>query len=105
MVEALAAEGYQRRDSQHQATPDWHIYADMFPITLKTGTVPMTNLLPYGRVEEEPLTTAVASARWRETSLHAWGGIGINQWYSPTDCDRIAHGINKVLSQPIAALR
>jgi hypothetical protein len=25
-------------------------------------------------------------------------GIGLNQWYSPTDCDRIARGINKVLA-------
>ena len=24
--------------------------------------------------------------------------IGLNQWYSPADCDHIAHGINKVLA-------
>ncbi|HMN30577.1 MAG TPA: hypothetical protein PKE45_20670, partial [Caldilineaceae bacterium] len=37
LAEALEAEGINAWRRGENARPDWHIYSDMFPITLKTG--------------------------------------------------------------------
>ncbi len=98
IVQALAAEGIGAGMRGANPRPDWHIYADMFPITLKTGTMP----------NDQPFATQGQAGAGVDYSrglcpvaddlFARMVGIGLNQWYSPTDCDRIAHGINKVLA-------
>jgi 8-amino-3,8-dideoxy-alpha-D-manno-octulosonate transaminase len=100
IVEALNAEGIRAGMHGEQPRPDWHIYADMFPITLRTGSTPDDRPfeLPVyqergGRAEYNRGLCPVA-----DDLFNRHISIGLNQWYSPADCDRIASGINKVLS-------
>jgi 8-amino-3,8-dideoxy-alpha-D-manno-octulosonate transaminase len=98
LVKALAAEGIGASTHGANPRPDWHIYTDMFPITLKTGT--MSNDQPF----------ASASGEAPEVDYHRglcpvaddlferMVSVGLNQWYSPLDCDQIARGLNKVFA-------
>jgi 8-amino-3,8-dideoxy-alpha-D-manno-octulosonate transaminase len=98
IVEALAAEGIHAGIRGAERRPDWHIYADMFPITLKTGTMPNDQPFTLGREAGETLDYSRGLCPVADDLFARMVGIGINQWYSPTDCDRIARGINKVLA-------
>lgn len=100
IVEALRAEGVNCGLRGENAKPDWHVYADMFPITLKTGTMPDDHPfdLPIyqerdGHVEYRKGQCPVADDLFNRNI-----SIPLNQWYSPTDCDQIALAINKVLA-------
>ncbi len=100
LVEALKAEGINGGIRGENGKPDWHIYADMFPITLKTGTMPEDRPfdLPIyqerdGHVEYEKGQCPVADDLFNRNV-----SIPLNQWCSSSDCDKIAAGINKVLS-------
>ncbi|MFN8442925.1 MAG: DegT/DnrJ/EryC1/StrS family aminotransferase [Caldilineaceae bacterium] len=100
IVEALRAEGIHCWMRGEHAKPDWHVYADMFPITLKTGTI----------AADQPFDQPIYQQRGGHAS-YAKGqcpvaddlflrniSIPLNQWYSEQDCDAIAAGINKVLT-------
>lgn len=100
IVAALNAEGIRCGMRGEKPRPDWHIYADMYPITLKPGT--MATDQPFdqpiyqerdGHVEYHKGQCPVADDLFNRNIA-----IGLNQWYAPEDCDRIAAGINKVLS-------
>ncbi|HXF64547.1 MAG TPA: DegT/DnrJ/EryC1/StrS family aminotransferase [Caldilineaceae bacterium] len=100
MVEALNAEGIACRMHAADPRPDWHLYADMFPITLKTGTMPTDQPfdLPIyrergGEVRYERGLCPVADDLFSRQI-----NVPLNQWYTPNDCDRVAAGINKVLA-------
>jgi dTDP-4-amino-4,6-dideoxygalactose transaminase len=94
IVEALEAEGIEGGIHGANPRPDWHIYTDMFPITLKTGA--MSSDQPFAGAEQVEYSRGLCPVA---DDLYARGvNIGLDQWYSPTDCDRIAHGINKVLA-------
>ncbi len=100
IVQALRAEGISASMRGENNRPDWHIYADMFPITLKTGTMP----------DDRPFDLPIYQERDGHVEYHAGQcpvaddlfnrsiNIGLNQWYSATDCDALAAGINKVLA-------
>ena len=100
IVEALRAEGIGCGLRGENGKPDWHIYADMFPITLKTGTMP----------EDRPFDLPIYQERDGHVEYHKGQcpvaddlfnrgiTIPLNQWYVAQDCDRIAAGINKVLA-------
>jgi 8-amino-3,8-dideoxy-alpha-D-manno-octulosonate transaminase len=99
LAEALGAEGIGAGYRGAQARPDWHVYSDMFPITLKTGT--MNTDQPFdlpeyherdGQVEYRRGDCPVADDLFNRSVT-----IGLNQWYAVEDCDAIAAGINKVL--------
>lgn len=96
IVEALAAEGIRAGIHGANPRPDWHIYADMFPITLKTGTMP--NDLPFARQDADDVDYSRGVCSVADDLFDRMVSIGLNQWYSPSDCDRIARGINKVLA-------
>jgi hypothetical protein len=96
---ALRAEGISAGYRGPSARPDWHVYADMFPITLKSGTMPQDrpfDLPEYherdGHVEYAKGLCPVADDLFNRSL-----SIPLNQWYSEADCDAIAVGINKVL--------
>ena len=98
IVEALAAEGIRAGIHGANPRPDWHIYADMFPITLKTGTMP--NDQPFA-----PSTGEAREVEYRrglcpvaDDLFHRMVSIGLNQWYTPLDCEQIARGLNKVFA-------
>ena len=96
---ALRAEGIPAGYRGPNGRPDWHVYSDMFPITLKPGTMPTDrpfDLPEYqerdGHVEYAKGLCPVADDLFNRSVT-----IPLNQWYSETDCDAIAAGINKVL--------
>jgi dTDP-4-amino-4,6-dideoxygalactose transaminase len=99
LVQALNAEGI--RASMHAANPqpDWHLYADMFPITLKTGTMTADQPfdLPLYRERGGEVHYGRGLCPVADDLFHRGIAIGLNQWYAPADCDAIAAGINKVL--------
>ncbi|MEZ4866603.1 MAG: DegT/DnrJ/EryC1/StrS family aminotransferase [Caldilineaceae bacterium] len=99
IVAALNAEGIRCGMRGEEPRPDWHMYADMFPITLKTGT--MADDRPFdqpiyqerdGHADYSRGQCPVAEDLYNRNIT-----IPLNQWYAPEDCDRIAAGINKVL--------
>jgi dTDP-4-amino-4,6-dideoxygalactose transaminase len=104
IVEALAAEGIRASIHGANPRPDWHIYADMFPITLKTGT--MSNDQPFALSafgaafgeEAVELDYSRGLCPVADDLFDRMVSIGLNQWYTPTDCERIGRGINKVLA-------
>jgi 8-amino-3,8-dideoxy-alpha-D-manno-octulosonate transaminase len=89
IVAALQAEGI--RAGMYSGKPDWHVFSDMFPIMLKTGTMPADQ--PFDQVEYDRELCPVADDLYRRC-VNLW----LDQWYSPADCDAIAGGINKVLA-------
>lgn len=100
IVEALAAEGIRASIHGANPRPDWHLYADMFPITLKTGTTPEDQPfdLPVYRERGGQADYGAGLCPVADDLFHRMVNIGLDQWYTPGDCDRIAQGINKVLS-------
>ncbi len=100
IVTALQAEGVGCSMRDEQAPPDWHVYSDMFPITLKYGGP--NDHCPWdcpryveasGKIEYAKGDCPVADDLFcRAVS------IGLNQWYTARDCRNIARAINKVLS-------
>jgi 8-amino-3,8-dideoxy-alpha-D-manno-octulosonate transaminase len=97
---ALKAEGISAGMRGPQAGPDWHQYSDMFPVTLRTpsaaGASPFTDpryLAKGGQVEYKKGDCPVADDLYNRVIA-----VGLNQWYSPEDCDAVATGLNKVLS-------
>ena len=100
LVEAIEAEGVACRMRGRNHKPDWHLYAYMFPITLKTGQTAGGSAFDDpryiergGQIEYNLGDCPVAEDLFaREISVH------LSEWYSPEDCDNIAAGINKVLS-------
>ncbi|MBX3015466.1 MAG: DegT/DnrJ/EryC1/StrS family aminotransferase [Caldilineaceae bacterium] len=100
IVAALNAEGIRCGIRGGTPRPDWHVYAEMFPITLKGGT--METDRPFdqpiyqerdGHVDYNLGLCPVADDLFNRTV-----SIGLDQWYAPEDCDQIAAGINKVLA-------
>ena len=76
---ALAAEGVGAFCRGRNPGPDWHIYHDMFPVTLQLGI--KRGVCP------------VADGLWERVV-----SVGIDQWWTTADCRNVAKAINKVLS-------
>lgn len=100
IVLALAAEGIRAGIHGANPRPDWHIYADMFPITLKTGTMSKDQPFDVSAFGEEAVELDYSRGLCpvADDLFDRMVSIGLNQWYAPSDCDRIARGINKVLA-------
>jgi len=80
IAEALQAEGVGAGYRGSEAAPDWHLYRDHFPLFAEHGEQCAAEKCPVA------------------TDLHnRCIGMGLNQWWSDTDCDHVAEGINKVL--------
>ncbi len=100
IVAALKAEGVGAGMRGPKAGPDWHQYADMFPVILKTPTAadasPFTDpryLAKGGQVEYKNGDCPVADDLYNRAIA-----VGLNQWYSPEDADAVAAALNKVLA-------
>ncbi len=80
LTQALGAEGVGGSVRSENPTPDWHLYREMVPITLndshpsyEKGACPVTD-------------------HWFGNMLT----MGLCQWWSEEDCDRVAAGMTKV---------
>ncbi len=82
LVQALRAEGIGAGMRGQSDRPDWHYYAHMLPL-IETKTADRAS---HG---DCPVADDLFSRTIR---------IGIDQWWSPQDCDRVAMGINKVFA-------
>jgi len=100
IVEALNAEGVGCGMRGKGAHPDWHVYHDMFPITLKSGATPdgCPFECPIYKQRGGDIHYAEGDCPVADDLYDRMITVGLNQWFSPSDCDNIAAGINKVLS-------
>jgi len=100
IVTALNAEGVGCGMRGDAAPPDWHIYHYMFPLVLQQGAPGQDNcpfgceryLQAGGKVEYKKGQCPVA-----DDLFDRMISVGLNQWYSASDCKHIAGAINKVL--------
>ena len=96
---ALAAEGLGAWTRGRQHRPDWHMVRDMFPITLKGSHVSGGSVFEDPRWLKRGGKMRYAGACPVAVDLFAREvSVNLDQWYSDGDCDRVAAGINKVLS-------
>ena len=100
IAEALTAEGIPASIRGENAPPDWHIYSDMFPIMLQTGTTASDQ--PFAaeayRARGGSIVYGQGDCPVADDLFNRGVSLSLDQWCSPTDCDNIAAGINKVLS-------
>lgn len=96
---ALRAEGIGAGTRGKGHAPDWHVCACMFPVILKSGHIPGGSVFEDprwlnkgGRVNYRGACPVAQDLYAREVA------IGLDQWWSERDCDRVARGINKVLA-------
>ncbi len=101
IVEGLKALGISAGMRGPDAPPDWHIYRYMYAIMQKSGTTP--DQCPYecpiyrqlgGQVAYHDDDCPVANDLFDRMI-----DLPLNQWHTPEDCDKLARGINQVLSQ------
>ncbi|MGE5532071.1 MAG: DegT/DnrJ/EryC1/StrS family aminotransferase, partial [Bacteroidota bacterium] len=99
IVAALNAEGVGCGMRGESDVPDWHIYHYMYPLVLQKGAP--GDDCPFGcerykkaggKADYSKGTCPVADDLFCRMI-----GIGLNQWYSASDCKHIAGAINKVL--------
>ncbi len=100
IADALKAEGIPCSTRGAAPRPDWHLYSDMFPITLKTGTMPDDAPfdLPAYRTRSGHVDYRGDACPVADDLYNRGVTVPLNQWYTPEDCDNIARGINKVLT-------
>jgi perosamine synthetase len=100
IVDALKAEGIACSMRGENAPPDWHVYAYMWPIVLKSGAT--EDNCPYacpiylergGHIDYARGDCPVADDLFDRNI-----SIRLEHWYAAEDCEHIAAGINKVLS-------
>jgi dTDP-4-amino-4,6-dideoxygalactose transaminase len=89
IVEALNAEGIGCGTRGGSDRPDWHIYHYMFPLQGDFGCGCYTG---SGRETYHKGACPVADDLFERLV-----SVSLNQWYTESDCDHIAAGINKVL--------
>jgi 8-amino-3,8-dideoxy-alpha-D-manno-octulosonate transaminase len=100
IVEALNAEGIRCSMRGASAPPDWHVYSGMFPIVLKQGATdegcPFE--CPIYRARGGSVEYARGDCPVADDLFDRVISVSLSQWYTPLDCQKVAHGINKVLS-------
>lgn len=100
IVEALRAEGINCSMRGKKASPDWHIYHDMFAIMLQVGATEedCPFQCPLYLENGGPRTYAYGDCPVADDLFDRVINVGLNQWYTAADCRNIAKGLNKVLS-------
>jgi 8-amino-3,8-dideoxy-alpha-D-manno-octulosonate transaminase len=100
IVAALRAEGIDCGTRGADAAPDWHIYSGMFPIV--DQITPTDVDCPFGC----PIYTGRGGEACYDRGdcpvaddlFDRMVSVPVDQWWNKEDCDRVAYGINKVLS-------
>jgi 8-amino-3,8-dideoxy-alpha-D-manno-octulosonate transaminase len=80
--------------------PDWHIYHDMFPITLKTKSNPddCSFHCPHYAAKGGNIEYALGDCPVADDLFDRVVNVGLNQWYTEDDCVQFADVMNSVLS-------
>jgi 8-amino-3,8-dideoxy-alpha-D-manno-octulosonate transaminase len=89
IAEALNAEGVGAGTRGGDGNPDWHIYHHMLPLKQHFACNCYDG--------DGQSTYAHGTCPVADDLFERMVSIGINQWYTQSDCDHIAAGINKVL--------
>ena len=100
IVGGLQAEDLPAGMRGGNASPDWHIYHSMFPITLKTGAT-LGDSTWGGPVYAErggSVEYARGDCPVADDLFDRMVNIRLNQWYTEDDCAIIAEAINRVLA-------
>lgn len=100
LVEDLRARNVGASLRGHGGRPDWHIYHSMFPITLRTGATAAScsfNCAEYRRHAGER-TYERGQCPVADDLFDRMISIGLNQWYTETDCANVAAAIDQTLA-------
>ncbi len=84
-----------------EAGPDWHLYSDMYPITL--GQSPSGEGCPFQCPIYQKRGGAVSYARGdcpvADSLFNRVISVNLNQWYSDADCRRVAAVLNAAFDE------
>ena len=80
--------------------PDWHIYHDMYPITLKTrsGADDCSFHCPHYAAKGGKIEYRLGDCPVADDLFDRVVNVGLNQWYTEEDCVQFADVMNSVLS-------
>jgi len=96
ITQALSAEGVPANTRGRSGGHDWHIYHMMYPVTTKGS--PAAAGCSYGCSRYKPnIRYARGDCPVADDLFDRVITVGLNQWYTASDCRQIANGINKVL--------
>jgi len=100
ITRALRAEGVACSFRGPNASPDWHVYSTMFPITMKTGPTEINCpwQCPVYKAAGGNVDYARGDCPVADDLFDRVITVPLNQWYTAADCRHVADGINKVLS-------
>ncbi len=100
IAEALRAEGIGAGTRGKTPRPDWHVYSYMYPLMSRPG--PDNPNCGFDchrrRTRGKYKTYRRGDCPVADDLFDRVVNVGLNQWYTATDCRNIARGINKVLS-------
>lgn len=98
LAAALKAEGLDCSFRGSAGGPDWHLYSDMFPITLAQS--PSGEGCPFQCPIYRQRGGSVSYARGdcpvADDLFNRVISVNLNQWYSDIECRRVAAVLNKV---------
>ena len=100
IAKALNAGGVRCNIRGDGAKPDWHIYSDMFPITLQSGATEegCPFRCPIYLEKGGGVTYARGDCPVADDLFNRNVFVRLDSGYTEGDCRKIADGINKVLS-------
>ena len=99
IVDALQAEGISAGFRGRNAKPDWHVYSNMFPVTLQTSAYGRECVFgcPHYLKAGGQVRYARGDCPVADDLFDRMISISTSQWFAASDCRNIAVGITKVL--------
>jgi dTDP-4-amino-4,6-dideoxygalactose transaminase len=98
IVAALRAEGVGCGMRGRSTAPDWHVYHNMYPLLGHATDKACSDACPRYKVQTGPKTFRRGACPNADDLYDRCITIGLNQWFTATDCRNVARGVNKVLS-------
>ena len=100
IVEALKVQNIGANMRGHEGGPDWHIYHDMYPLTMRTGATAHSCSFncPRYRDAAGERTYARGDCPVADDLYDRVITIGLNQWYTPEDCRNVGQAIDRALA-------
>ncbi|NIA16483.1 MAG: hypothetical protein GWP08_20680, partial [Nitrospiraceae bacterium] len=99
IVEALRAEGVGCAIRGDNPSPNWHIYHEMYPITMRSedNGPDCAYTCPHYLKAGGKAAYARGGCPVADDLFDRMVDVGLNQWYTARDCANVARAINKVL--------
>ena len=100
IVEALNAQNIGANMRGHDGRPDWHIYHDMYPITMRTGATGHSCSVncPCYRDAAGERRYVRGDCPVADDLYDRVITIGLNQWYTEEDCRNVGQAIDRGLA-------